>query len=282
MIASVPISANTTRDIGQEPELNPGKIGKWISFYTGLERISRGLQPLLYEPVLEKAAQWQAGYCVKINTLDHYSTEQGMRTVKDRVVHFGGSYSSWGENLTVQFCANTEGIMYYIRNDAGGQYKDYGNYTIYWRDEQQMAYTMVKTWMNSAGHRANILKADFMLIGASAAKGVYSNEKSYYGCQVFGSKKYFMSGNNAPENELSKMIVAKSGSGLNTAYSISYNGKYEVRVIEIIGDNKPESLPVAGSGGKWLFKAGQQSKGKLSASLYDKDSDIIYPVKLLE
>jgi uncharacterized protein YkwD len=282
MLNVLPVNANTTRDIGQEPELNFQKIGKWISFYTSLERISKGLNPLLYEPILEKAAEWQAGYCVKIKTLDHYSTEQGMRTIKDRVEHFGGSYNSWGENLTVQFSINSEGILYYIKNDESGGYKDYGSHVIYYRDEQQMGYTMVKNWMNSPGHRANILTAGFTLIGAASAKGVYSNENSYYGCQVFGAKMNFMTGDKIPESEFSKLTVKKDSTNGKAAYSISYNGKLEVKVIEANGEKKPVDQPIIKNGEIWLFKMEQRPEGRLVAVLYDKDIDIMYPVKLLE
>ncbi len=282
LIGAFPASANTTRDLGPEPELNSKKIGAWISFYTNLERISRGLNPLLYESILEKAAEWQAGYCAKIKNLNHNSAEPGMRTVKDRVEHFGGSYNTWGENLTVQFSINSEGVMYYIKSDGRGEYKDYGSHAIYWRDDRQMAYVMVRNWMTSPGHRANILNAGFSLIGAAAAKGVYSGEKSYYGCQVFGARTFFLAGEKAAESEFAKLSVARSGAGGKNSYSISYNGRYDVMIIEINGGDKPVSHPVEKNGNSLLFRPKMRPKGLLFAALHDKVRDIIYPVKMLQ
>lgn len=44
---------------------------------------------------------------------------------------------------------------------------------------------VVKAWMGSAGHRANILHEDFRLLGAGASR---SEDGTWYAAQVFGRK----------------------------------------------------------------------------------------------
>ncbi len=276
-----PIHSNTTRDIGNEPKLNWQKIGRWVSFYTNMERIKRNKTTLLYVPTLEKAARWQAEYCVKIKNLNHKSTVRGMKTVKDRISHFGGSYSAWGENLTVQFSINSEGVRYYIRQDSKGKYKDFGKYTIYWRDEQKMANAMVTSWMKSPGHRANILKAGFSLIGSAGAKGTFRGQKSWYGCQVFGSDRPFLRGSKIPEKDFTKIAV-KRKPGNNTVYIISYKGQYGIGIADVSGKEKPVVHPVDKVGESYLFNKKFHPKGQLVVVMIDRKLDVIYPVMELK
>lgn len=271
--------ANTTRDIGEEPGLDWREICEWISFYTNIERVTKGLPPQLYVTALEKAARWQAEYCVKISTLSHYASVTGMRTVRDRVEHFGGRYSAWGENLTVQFRINSEGISYYKKNDEKGEYRDYGNHTIYWRDERQTAHAMVESWMKSPGHRANILKKEFTLLGAGAAEGLYRGEKSFYGCQVFAGDRPLVPGGKAPEKEFSKLAVTGSAAA---GFAFKYGGKFKIAIVELDREGKPVIHHAEKTDRAPVLKKNFKPASRIFASLIDPDTGIVYPVKALD
>jgi uncharacterized protein YkwD len=43
---------------------------------------------------------------------------------------------------------------------------------------------MVRQWLNSSGHRANLLSSRYSLIGIGAAQ---ARDGSWYGVQVFGA-----------------------------------------------------------------------------------------------
>ena len=275
---SISINANTTRDIGKEAELNLKLVSKWILFYTNIERVKNNLAPVQYDESLEQAANWQAEYCVKIQTLDHMASVSGMRTPKDRIENYGGRCGNCGENLTVKFAINSEGIPYIIRKDSAGTFFDYGAKTIKWRNEQEMGYAMVDSWMKSPGHRKNILGSGFKWLGAGAAKGVYNNHKSYYGCQVFNGygglpQNFFKSAYELNGFDAKKRVI----NGRNT-WTIFYNGEMIPGVIEVNEDNELKSFDLEKKDESFIFNNSSRGSGEIFAVLYDKKQDAFYPM----
>ncbi len=274
--------ANTTRDIGPEPELNLKLISKWILFYTNIERVKNRLAPVQYDTGLEKAAFWQAEYNAKTQKLEHVIRDREMSAPKNRIEHFGGRCGTCGENLTVKFATNSEGIRFMIKKDGNGTYYDFGAHTIKWRNEQEMGYTMLESWMNSPGHRKNILTAAFMWLGPGVAKGIYSNNKSYYGCQVFNGigglpRDFFKSG-----YELGGFEAKKSIAGGKEGYVISYNGPMIPGVIEVNKDKELITHTLEKKDGKLVFIKSAPVSGELFFALYDKKEDKLYPVMMLK
>ncbi len=179
------LSANTTRDIGDQPSLDRERLERWLIFYTNVERIDRSMAPLRPDMALGKAARWQADYCAEIGNLSHFANRPGMGDPGDRIRHFDRLWSAYGENITVNFSMNMENIPYRYGSDEKGRYYDFGDHSVCWRDERSMARSMVAGWMESPGHRGNILSANFSAMGAGAAGGSYSGYPAHYGCQVF-------------------------------------------------------------------------------------------------
>jgi uncharacterized protein YkwD len=276
------LHANTSRDLGPEPDLNIKQVSKWIIFYTNIERLRNGQAPLQYDPDLEKAAQWQAEYCSKIKTLDHTARVKDMNKHKDRIEFFGGKCGNCGENLTVKFSANFEGIPVSVKNDSKGVYHDYGSKTVYWLNEQQMAFIMTEGWMKSPGHRKNILRQGFIWIGAGAIKGVYNNFSSYYGCQVFNgygglTPEYFKS-----KYELSGIKAEKRMSNGKELFVITYDGPFIPGIVEVNDDRELKTHPLEKNGSQYTFVKNPQGKGQLFAALFDKNQDMLYPVILIK
>ena len=110
-----------------------------------IERAERGEEPLDYNSALEDAAQLHAEDMVENGYFDHQS--QDGRSFSDRAIEAGYSGSPGGENI------------------AAGQ-----------RSPDQV----MNSWMNSDGHRRNILNGDFNEIGV----GFHNN----YWVQVFGRR----------------------------------------------------------------------------------------------
>ncbi len=61
-----------------------------LIFYANIQRVVRGKPFMLLDPVLQKAAFYQASYCAKKNKLTKKSSEDGMTLVEDRIKHVGG------------------------------------------------------------------------------------------------------------------------------------------------------------------------------------------------
>ncbi|GGH80874.1 putative YkwD family protein [Pullulanibacillus pueri] len=120
-----------------------GETTKSVSAYeqqvvdlTNKERTDRGLQPLKLDVNLSKMARDKSADMVKNNYFDHQSPTYG--SPFDMMKKYGISYSSAGENI------------------AAGQ---------------KTPEEVVNSWMNSEGHRANILNPDYDTIGVGYVQG---------------------------------------------------------------------------------------------------------------
>jgi uncharacterized protein YkwD len=117
---------------------------------TNQERMRQGLGTLRVEARLSHAAQLQAEQLVRAGRLDHVLPDAQYPRPEDRLAAAGYPWQAYGENL------------------AFG-YPD--------------ARTTVEGWMNSPGHRANIVGTAFTEIGAGHATDAAG--RTYY-AQVFG------------------------------------------------------------------------------------------------
>ncbi|CAO5149652.1 conserved hypothetical protein [Frankia sp. AiPs1] len=117
---------------------------------TNVERQQAGLLPLSVDPVLTAAADGHSADMARRGFFAHTSPDG--RTVSDRVTALGYRYSRVAENI------------------AAGQ---------------TSAQEVVSGWMNSPGHRANILLPQLREIGVGHAVG---GEYGTYWTQVFGTK----------------------------------------------------------------------------------------------
>jgi len=115
---------------------------------TNAERKLAKLDPLMIDPKLTEAARSHAENMAKQEKLDHTLDE---KTVADRVKAAGYTFSRVGENIA-------------------------------WN--QQTPKEAVAAWMDSAGHKENLLHIEYKHIGVAVAK----NKKGEpYWVQVFGA-----------------------------------------------------------------------------------------------
>lgn len=117
---------------------------------TNLERQKVGLPPLKLSSQLTSAAQSHAGDMARNNYFSH--TGLNGSSMVDRAKGTGYKYSALGENI------------------AAGKATPEGT---------------IRQWMNSSGHRANILNAKFTEIGFGYANAPNSPYRHYW-VQVFG------------------------------------------------------------------------------------------------
>lgn len=128
------------------------EIEEAIFTRVNLERTANGLQPLNYNNTMQNYARIKSkdmgdrGYFAHENPEGELITAQMKRD--------GINYSAWGENIA------------YIQ----------GNYS-----NASLATQFMDNWMNSQGHRENILSPNFKSIGI----GVYKIGNTYYATQEF-------------------------------------------------------------------------------------------------
>ncbi len=116
------------------------------------ERARSGMITLSYSSLMEKYARIKSKDMGDKNYFDHKDLEGELITAQ--MARDGISYRSWGENIA------------YI----GGV-----------SDINELANQFMTNWMNSQGHRENILSPNFTSIGV----GVYKAGNRYYATQEF-------------------------------------------------------------------------------------------------
>lgn len=116
------------------------------------ERAKAGVPQLSYNNTMQKYARIKSKDMGDRGYFDHADPEGKMIT--EQMKKDGVRYNAWGENIA------------YI----GGNY-----------DDSSLANQFMNTWMNSSGHRANILSTNFNSIGV----GVYKIGNKVYATQEF-------------------------------------------------------------------------------------------------
>ena len=140
-----PISSTVQGDFSSQ-------IEQFIFTKVNEERVRAGMSTLSYSGLMEKYARIKSQDMGDRNYFDHKNPEGELITAQmDRD---GISYRSWGENIA------------YI----GGV-----------SDINELANQFMTNWMNSQGHRENILSPNFTSIGV----GVYKAGNRYYATQEF-------------------------------------------------------------------------------------------------
>ena len=117
---------------------------------TNRERVANGLPAVRAEARLTNAAQIQADQMVRHNRMDHVLAEAQYPRPEDRLAAAAYIWQAYGENLAFGYA------------DARG---------------------VVEGWMNSPGHRANILGPSFTEIGVGLTRD--ASGRPYY-AQMFG------------------------------------------------------------------------------------------------
>ncbi|OLZ65354.1 RNA polymerase [Streptomyces sp. IMTB 2501] len=148
---TVPKSARRTPSTASTPQTQPDPTGvaDQVVALVNKERSAAGCSSLTENPQLQKAAQGHSDDMAARHFFDH--TNPDGADPGQRITAAGYQWSTYGENI------------------AQGQ---------------QTAAAVMQSWMNSPGHRANILNCSFRDIGV----GVHKGEGGPWWTQDFGAK----------------------------------------------------------------------------------------------
>ncbi len=136
----------------QQPTAQNGNFQQQIVSLVNVERSKAGLQPVTLNSKLSQAAQNHTNDMVSKGYFSHTSPSGG--TMTSRVNAVGYAYSTIGENIA-----------------AGSS----------------TASATMTQWMNSPGHKANILNPKFRELGVGYAPS--NDQYRYYWTQVFGAAR---------------------------------------------------------------------------------------------
>lgn len=146
-IVEKPNTDNSTSDDNQATTGSFASFQKEVVRLVNVERSKRGLSELSFNTGLSNVATLKSQDMINKNYFDHTSPTYG--SPFDMMKQFNISYRTAGENIAMG---------------------------------QRTPAEVVNSWMNSSGHRANILNANFTDIGIGVAK---SSNGTLYWTQMF-------------------------------------------------------------------------------------------------
>jgi len=153
------------------------------------ERVRNRLKPLKYNKTLEKAAQFHADWMAHNQKMEHLEEapknldehKTGNHHPVNRAINAG--YIQWDDIFTLE--NHPEGQIVHAKEEAN----DYVGEIIAagWNAGHPATQppTVVPGWMNSPGHRKEILTAHYLEMGI----GIAGNGNNTFWCVVFGRPK---------------------------------------------------------------------------------------------
>lgn len=156
-----------------------------IFYVTNEERKKAKLPKFKYSPKIEAVAAGHAADMVKYGFYSHTSKIRIKRTVQDRFHLEGLNPKFYGENI-----CSTYGLQYENGRKVNPPYPA-GVFTYAFTATKEtipphtyisFAKEVVKLWMNSPGHRQNILNPSFQSLGCGASLYL---EKNFYNMPYF-------------------------------------------------------------------------------------------------
>ena len=139
-----------------------------IFFETNRQRALFGQKPLKHDSRLENCAQGHSNDMVNYNFFSHTSTVPGKYEVTDRARKCGITETYIGENIFDNYILKFNGEAYYAPSQVGC-FKNSSGEPIPPHTYLSLAIETVKGWMNSPGHKANILNANYTHLGVGNA-----------------------------------------------------------------------------------------------------------------
>ncbi|MGI0027812.1 MAG: CAP domain-containing protein [Nitrosopumilaceae archaeon] len=158
--------------ISTKPVIKISELEQKIHVLINVERQKNGLQPVSFDNTLERAAIMHSQDMATRNYFEHDSPEG--QTFSDRFTQVGFhceipitdiTYSEGSENI---YQGNLYNSIQYV--DGIPVYYD-------WNDMDKLANQTVEGWMNSSGHRQNILTSYHQAEGIGIA--IASDDKVY-------------------------------------------------------------------------------------------------------
>lgn len=142
-------------------------------FYASNEaRIKEKLPPFLYSKVLAKVASGHSEAMINQNFYAHINPFSVTEAdPAQRILKYSNEFTGLAENIAQYDLLNNPILKYCYTQSASSKFmffdcvtkKPFKNHT-YW----SMAQTIIKAWMNSPGHRANLLNKNFNYLGCGS------------------------------------------------------------------------------------------------------------------
>ena len=169
--------------------LDRNAVENWITLFTNEEREKAGLKPFIHDPSISEIARAHSENMVKFG---YGHTVQGSGPT-DRALAAGYDCRAYRSDGSYTYGLSENIFMHYRVTRWSGTGSTGGKVT--WRpanfhiDSQAMARALVDGWMESPGHRANILESHARRIGVGIAI-VESTKSGWIEETVFATQNF--------------------------------------------------------------------------------------------
>lgn len=175
-----------------------GLLNAAVFYHTNKYRVGRGKQALIFSPELRDAAVYHSNRMVVQGFYDHTNKRiSSMKNVLERARYFGFNNNYVGENIDKEFLMDYRSGSNYTSQMDNGQMQ---YYTIKGDalapmpvlTYNQLAENLLTEWINSTGHRKNMLMSEYKYLGTGVLPDTPNFEKQripeVLATQVFGGE----------------------------------------------------------------------------------------------
>ncbi|WP_432448304.1 CAP domain-containing protein [Aliiroseovarius marinus] len=148
--------------------LNQALLERAILANINAERCRRGLSPLASNAGLRKQAARHSAWMASARRLSHKAT-RGNRSLNARLKASGMRYRAGAENIGVMNVYNIHGRHFMIRAASSCNFTTTSGQRINKHSYASLARLATRLWMESPGHRKNILKRNVSYSGIGGA-----------------------------------------------------------------------------------------------------------------
>ncbi len=163
-----------------------------IFYESNRQREEQGVQQFSHSPALERAAKGHSDDMTANNFFAHKSPVSGRETSAKRLAIAGASGGASAENIALSFGIEYEANRPVATPAQNGGYFSYsfGGEPIQNHTYIGLAKAVVKQWMESPGHRVNLLNPTYIFLGTGSSH--YTDAK-FHGIDKFKSTQNFSS-----------------------------------------------------------------------------------------
>jgi uncharacterized protein YkwD len=163
-----------------------------IFYQSNRQRQQHDVSRFSHSPALERAAKGHSDDMTAYDFFNHKSPVEGRETMAKRLQLAGASGGAAAENIAISF-----GIEYEANRPVATPKQNGGYFSYEIRGKPIESHTylglakvVVKQWMESEGHRKNLLNPDYASMGAGAS---HYNDANFHGIDKFKSTQNFSS-----------------------------------------------------------------------------------------
>lgn len=140
-------------------------FGQLVLYHTNAERCRRGLRPVQMSPGTQGAATLLSRDMAGTRTYSHIVPVPGLRNLADRMHFEGEVFERGGENIALNFFYALNGRQF-SGSGCNFRYQGSGD-TVPKHSYASLAAETFAGWMESSGHRSNILNRRYSRMGAA-------------------------------------------------------------------------------------------------------------------